>query len=467
MNDAQIKFQVLLDTQNLNSKLDGLSKGFTNAGKKLTLGLTTPIVGLIGAGVKYRTEVEQISTSFEVMTGSAEKAGDIVTQLTQMGSKTPFEFTDLASATNLLMNFGFESQEAIDSMAMLGDISQGSADKLNTISRALGKMSSAQKVSLEDINMMIDSGFNPLQEISELTGESMKSLYDRISKGSMSVDEITASMQRSTSEGGKYYNSMDLQSQTLAGRMSTLKDSFNQASGSLIEALLPTIESLLLSVTNLFTWFSSLDAEQQKNILTILAIVAGIGPLLLIIGKAITIIKLLAGAFTFLAANPIILVIGAIVLAIVMLIKHFDKVKMVAAALGTAFGVIFRGIANVVISVFNTVIKIMNNFLNAALTPINALIGALNLVPGVNIKQVKLAIPKIPALATGTNNVQRDGLAYLHQGEAVVPKKYNPAVGGSGNVIVDIGDIILDGQKVGRLMTPYITKTVKVGGGNV
>lgn len=50
----------------------------------------------------------------------------------------------------------------------------------------------------------------------------MASLYDRISdSGSLSVDEIT-SMERSTS-GGKYFQSMDKQSQTLNGKISTLK----------------------------------------------------------------------------------------------------------------------------------------------------------------------------------------------------------------------------------------------------
>ena len=65
---------------------------------------------------------------------------------------------------------------------------------------------------------------NILQEISKSTGESMTNLYDRISKGKISVDEITASMERSTSVGGKYFQSMEKQSKTVNGQISTLKD---------------------------------------------------------------------------------------------------------------------------------------------------------------------------------------------------------------------------------------------------
>ena len=166
---------------------------------------------LVGGAVDYQKSMEYYTTSFTVMTGSADKASETVQKLAEIGAATPFDMPQLADATSLLMNFGFSADDAVDSMMMLGDISQGNAEKLNSIARAYGKMNSAQKVSLEDINMMIDAGFNPLQEISEKTGESMKSLYDRISSGKMSVDEITESMKRSTSEGGKYFQSMDAQ----------------------------------------------------------------------------------------------------------------------------------------------------------------------------------------------------------------------------------------------------------------
>ncbi len=152
---------------------------------------------------------------------------------------------DLADATQLLMNYGLSADDAMDKMMMLGDISQGSADKMSRIAMAYGQMSSAGKVQLEDVKQMIEAGFNPLQEISESTGESMSSLYDRISKGTLSVDEITASMERATSEGGKYYQSMEKQSQTFSGMISTLKDNA-QALGDVVQPISDSMVSTLL-----------------------------------------------------------------------------------------------------------------------------------------------------------------------------------------------------------------------------
>lgn len=243
----------------MGKKLSSAGKSLQSAGKKITKA-TTAFAGIAAIGVKYNATMETYATSFEVMTGSAEKAAEVVDELKDIAASTPFEMPELAETTQLLMNYGFTADDALDKMQMLGDISQGSAEKMNRIATAYGQMSSAGKVSLEDVKQMIEAGFNPLQEISESTGESMESLYDRISAGTISVDEITASMQRSTSEGGRYFQSMEKQSLTFSGQMSTLKDNVqgllgNVTSGifeKLAQDVLPKINEVLTTVNTAF-----------------------------------------------------------------------------------------------------------------------------------------------------------------------------------------------------------------------
>lgn len=261
--DGSLKFDTEINESGFNSgvsKLGGIAK--KGAGVAVTaVGAVTAALGAgVVAGVKYNASIESYQTSFEVMTGSAEKAAEVIDRLKKVGASTPFELPDLADTTQLLMNYGFSADEAMDKMMMLGDISQGSAEKMSRIATAYGQMSSAGKVSLEDVKQMIEAGFNPLQEISESTGESMSSLYDRISKGTISVDEITASMQRATSEGGKYFQSMEKQSQTFSGLISTLKDNAQQLLGEVVkpisdgltESLLPAAISAIEQLTKGF-----------------------------------------------------------------------------------------------------------------------------------------------------------------------------------------------------------------------
>lgn len=220
------------------------------AGIDLTSAAAKSLFGIAADGVKYTAGIEQLQTSFEVMTGSAEKAAEVVSRLRTMGAETPFETADLAATTQLLMQYGFTADDALDKMRMLGDVAQGNKEALSSIALGYAQMSSAQKVNLQDIKQMINGGFNPLQEISERTGESMGSLYDRISKGKMSVDEITASLKAATSEGGKFFEGMNKQSQTLNGRLSTLKDNANQLLGSLTEGMANELRDELLPLAD-------------------------------------------------------------------------------------------------------------------------------------------------------------------------------------------------------------------------
>lgn len=247
--DGSLKFDTEISEKGFNSgitKLGSLAKG----GLTVLSGAIGSVTAALGAGavagMKYNASIETYQTSFEVMTGSAEKAAEVIDRLKKVGAETPFELPELADTTQLLMNYGLTADEAMDKMMMLGDISQGSADKMSRIAMAYGQMSSAGKVQLEDVKQMIEAGFNPLQEISESTGESMSSLYDRISKGTLSVDEITASMERATSAGGKYYQSMQKQSQTFSGMISTLKDNAQQLLGDVVQPISDNMVSTLL-----------------------------------------------------------------------------------------------------------------------------------------------------------------------------------------------------------------------------
>lgn len=271
---AAQNFEKVMST--VGKKVSDIGQKMQDAGSKLT-GVTTAFAGVAAVGVKYNASMETYSTSFETMTGSAEKAAEIMQQLQKIGAETPFEFEDLAKTTNTLMQFGFTADEAIESMQMLGDISQGSAQKMDSITRAFGKMSSSGKVSLEDINMMIDAGFNPLQEISQTTGESMADLYTRISDGAMSVDEITASMQRATSEGGMYFQSMDKQSQTFSGQLSTLSDNAQSFLGNITSGIFEKLAQDILPKVNEAVSLLN-DAFEAEGMSGVLSVIQSIVP---------------------------------------------------------------------------------------------------------------------------------------------------------------------------------------------
>lgn len=217
-------------------------KGITAA----TAAAGTAITALGAIGLNYNSQMETYTTNFEVMLGSQEAAAKKVEELKTLAAKTPFAMEDLAKGTQTLLAFNVASEESTGVLTKLGDISLGDSQKLESLTRAYGKMNAAGKVTLEDINMMIDAGYNPLLNIQEKTGESMEDLYERISDGEVAFSEIQDAITAATSEGGQFYQGMEKASQTTAGLISTLKDNAQALVGEVFQPISTELASTLL-----------------------------------------------------------------------------------------------------------------------------------------------------------------------------------------------------------------------------
>ena len=216
---------------------------------------------VVKSGIDYNASMESYLTNFKVMLGNEEQAAAKLSELRKMAASTPFALSDLTEGTQTLLQFGIAADDTTGVLQQLGDISLGNADKLQTLVRAYGKMSSAHKVTLENVNMMIDAGFNPLNQICEATGESMSDLYKRISDGSVSFEELQYAVQAATSEGGQFYNGMLEASQTFSGRMSTLKDNVSALTGELTSGLFAALGDLVVKLNEVVTSF--LDSDEK------------------------------------------------------------------------------------------------------------------------------------------------------------------------------------------------------------
>lgn len=221
---------------------------------------SSKLAEVVKSGVDYNATMESYLTNFKVMLGSEEAAATKLSEIRKMAASTPFSLDDLTGGTQTLLQFGIAADDTTGVLQRLGDISLGNAEKLQTLTRAYGKMSSAQKVTLENVNMMIDAGFNPLNQICDATGESMSDLYKRISDGKVSFSELEAAMEAATSQGGQFYNGMLEASQTFNGRLSTLTDNTKALLGALSDSfysslsdLLPVANDVVLELTDAFT----------------------------------------------------------------------------------------------------------------------------------------------------------------------------------------------------------------------
>lgn len=264
--DGSLKFDTRVDSSGFKSGIEKLGS-IAKTGLKVTATAIGAVSGAFGAavlsGVKYNSQMEQYITSFGTMLGSAEEATKLVNSLKEMGAKTPFETSDLAKASQTLLAFGTSAEDLLPTLQMLGDVSQGNKERFDSLTLAFAQVGSAGKLSGQDLLQFVNAGFNPLNEISKMTGESMAELKERMSAGGVSAEEVAEAFKHATSEGGQFYQATEAQSQTFNGQMSTLKDNAMSFIGELTQGVTNTLKDSVLPTVN--GWLEELQSAFTSN----------------------------------------------------------------------------------------------------------------------------------------------------------------------------------------------------------
>jgi len=393
-NGGDILYHFKGDTSDLEKKTNDLSKDLKSSlntiGNAMTVGVSIPLTAIATAGVKYNAELESYSANLTTLLGGNKKqAEELLNTLKETAKTTPYETSQLVKATQTMMSFGISAKDSQKYLSQIGDISMGNAEKLSGLTLAFSQVQSAGKLTGQDLLQMINQGFNPLNIISKETGESMASLKERMSEGGVSAEEVAHAFEIATSKGGLFYQGMEKGAKTTEGQISTLKDSFKEATGSLTEALLPTLLSLVQTLTKVADWFSNLSESGKRTILIIGGIVASIGPLIKVglgIAKIVNAFKIFVGVIKSLevatklmaiaqgalnvvmALNPITLIIIAIVALIAILVLLWNKCEWFRNGVMAIFEVIKMHITmvmNIIKPIVQTIITIVQEILTA------------------------------------------------------------------------------------------------------
>lgn len=368
-----------INLDKVKSAIEGVARGMVEAGKAaaqmaneiinkmqsvvtgLTVAGTAVVVGLGKVGLDYNRQMEGYVTNFATLLGSTEAAAKKVEELKKMAASTPFSMEDLAQATQTLLSFGIEADKTQPILKALGDVSLGNKEKFQSLSLAFGQVSSAGKLTGQDLNQMINAGFNPLNEISKRTGETMEQLRDRMSKGGISAKEVEQAFIDATSAGGQFNNGMESASKTMDGLISTLKDNATSLIGQVFEPITNTIKDTLLptaleyvqKLTDAFTkdGLPGLVQATGECLRDILQKITSEGPA--VINAAIGIIQMITQELT--RAMPELVKTGAVIVENIM-----QGLNQTLPQLGPI-------VAEIAPLVVNTIIKFKSELLNAGI----------------------------------------------------------------------------------------------------
>ena len=176
--------------------------------------------------IRVRGEFQSMQTAIETMVGK-DVAGQLIPQIKELAKISPLTMSDMVGAEKMMLGFNIQAEDTIKYLKAISDISMGESSKFNSLTLAFSQMSAAGKLMGQDLNQMINAGFNPLQIISEKTGKSIATLKDEMSKGAVSAEMVQQAFIDATSAGGKFYNMSENASKTINGQLSMMQDALD------------------------------------------------------------------------------------------------------------------------------------------------------------------------------------------------------------------------------------------------
>jgi len=313
---GSLYYELALNSAGFNSDLkaadksiaafDKSIKDFTDKTKKvgseLNTNVTLPIVALGTAAVVAATNSEvsmkKFATAFQ---GAGEEASAALKELNQSyGISEAQSARLLANTGDLMKGFGASSSAALD-MSLNTQKLAAALAAYNGVPVA----SASEKITkalLGETEGLVALGVK-LNQV-DIQQELVRLGQDKLTGQALLVAKANATMTLAYAQSGDAVASFSKNQDTLAFQSSALMGDLNDLGVSIGKSLLPVIKDIVADIRPAIQGFADMDDGTKKTIITVAAMAAAAGPV-------ITAISGITAALTFLAANPIVLAIGA------------------------------------------------------------------------------------------------------------------------------------------------------------
>ena len=227
-------------------------------------GLIAQIKNVGSAFISANAQMETYLQSLGVLLQSEAQAKELFSQIQKLAAVTPFTTASLTQAITQLKVFGFETQQLIPMIKVLGNAAAasplGMVSGVQRLSYAFGQIKSSGRAMAHELREISMAGVPVWQILAEQSGKSVAQMRDFVHKGALDADTaiamLTAGMEK------RYGGMMEKQSRTWTGMMSTLSDNaqiFAQKIGQ------PFFEFAKMDLTKLVTGFDTSTASAMVD----------------------------------------------------------------------------------------------------------------------------------------------------------------------------------------------------------
>lgn len=217
--------------------------------KVLKLGAGLAGVGSIVASVKLGTrlasEAETAQIAFTTLIGSTEDATKVLKQLNKFAATTPFRQDEVRNAGKQLIIAGESTETLTDRLRRLGDISALTGNRIEEVALLYGRARNDQILYTEAINQFQDRGIPVYQELAKQLNTNVLGVKKLAAAGEISFDKLEKAIISLTGSQGKFGGGSAALADSLAGKWSTLTDTFGNLAKVMGEKLVPILKGLI------------------------------------------------------------------------------------------------------------------------------------------------------------------------------------------------------------------------------
>lgn len=234
------------------SKFGQGMKGFHDAVGKLKGALTSmPAMiagalaggafgGLVKQGLEFNSTLETLNTQFTVLTGSATRSAQIMKELVSFAAKTPFQLEEVATSARIMFAYGMQGSEML---RRIGDAAAAADVPMQEVANTFGRIKAGA----------FGEAFQRLAEMGIATRKMLEGQGLKFDKGGSfvgSADQAMAALARIVDS--RYKGMMDKMSQTMKGKISTLRDDIAMTLGLVTGKLFDVMKPRLDRLSNIF-----------------------------------------------------------------------------------------------------------------------------------------------------------------------------------------------------------------------
>ena len=244
---------------NLRNKHRGLLNITEQLSRRIALVFSvSQITGYVQKLIQVRGEFELQQRSLQALLQNKDEANKLWQQTIDLAVRSPFRVKELVTYTKQLAAYRIESDKLYETNKMLADISAGLGVDMQRLILAYGQVKAANYLRGTELRQFSEAGVNILGELakyfSELEGRaiSVGDVFEMVSKRMVAFSDVEEVFKRLTSEGGTFYRMQEIQSDTLKGMVSNLKDSIDlmmneigSNNDGVIKSMVSTVKTLV------------------------------------------------------------------------------------------------------------------------------------------------------------------------------------------------------------------------------